>query len=60
MNFCELSMPLRFDRGALIAGAALRIQGGNATADDFWDTLAMVSKKPVDKIIPALVKQAGD
>jgi aminopeptidase N len=32
---------------------------GNATADDFWDTLAKVSKKPVDQIMPTWVKQAG-
>ena len=32
---------------------------GNATADDFWITLARVSKKPVDKIMPTFVKQAG-
>ena len=32
---------------------------GNATADDFWTTLAKVSKKPVDQIMPSWVKQAG-
>ena len=32
---------------------------GNATADDFWTTLATVSKKPVDQIMPTWVKQAG-
>lgn len=32
---------------------------GNATADDFWTTLAKVSKKPVDQIMPTWVKQAG-
>jgi aminopeptidase N/puromycin-sensitive aminopeptidase len=32
---------------------------GNATADDFWSTLARVSKKPVDKIMPTFVKQPG-
>jgi aminopeptidase N len=32
---------------------------GNATADDFWTTLAKVSKKPVDKIMPTWVKQGG-
>jgi aminopeptidase N len=31
----------------------------NATAEDFWDTLAKVSKKPVDKIMPTWVKQPG-
>ena len=34
-------------------------QYGNATADDFWDAQAKVSKKPVDKIMPTWVKQAG-
>ncbi len=32
---------------------------GNATADDFWKTLAAVSKKPVDQIMPTFVKQPG-
>ncbi|MEY2411541.1 MAG: puromycin-sensitive aminopeptidase [Acidobacteriaceae bacterium] len=32
---------------------------GNATAGDFWGTLAKVSRKPVDKIMPTFVKQAG-
>ena len=32
---------------------------GNATADDFWTTLAKVSNKPVDKIMPTFVKQPG-
>jgi aminopeptidase N len=31
----------------------------NSTADDFWSTLARVSKKPVDKIMPTFVKQPG-
>src|SRR5215475_6085920 len=31
----------------------------NATADDFWKTLAQVSKKPVDQIMPTFVKQPG-
>jgi len=31
----------------------------NATADDFWSTLAAVSKKPVDRIMPTFVKQPG-
>ena len=31
----------------------------NATADDFWDAQAQTSKKPVDKIMPTWVKQAG-
>jgi aminopeptidase N/puromycin-sensitive aminopeptidase len=34
-------------------------QYANATADDFWDTQAKVSKKPVDKIMPTWVLQAG-
>ncbi len=32
---------------------------GNATADDFWRTLATVSRKPVDSIMPTFVKQPG-
>ncbi|MBV9574892.1 MAG: M1 family metallopeptidase, partial [Acidobacteriales bacterium] len=32
---------------------------GNSTADDFWEAEARVSKKPVDKIMPTFVKQAG-
>lgn len=32
---------------------------GNSTADDFWSTLARVSQKPVDKIMPTFVKQPG-
>src|SRR6202140_5400820 len=31
----------------------------NATADDFWDAQAKTSKKPVDRIMPTWVKQAG-
>jgi puromycin-sensitive aminopeptidase len=31
----------------------------NATAEDFWNTLAKVSKKPVDKIMPTFVTQPG-
>jgi aminopeptidase N len=34
-------------------------QYGNATADDFWDSQAKVSHKPVDKIMPTWVKQPG-
>jgi len=30
---------------------------GNATADDFWKTLAEVSKKPVNQIMPTFVKK---
>ena len=32
---------------------------GNATAEDFWNTLAEVSHKPVDKIMDSLVSQSG-
>jgi aminopeptidase N len=32
---------------------------GNSTADDFWKALAVVSKKPVDEIMPTFVKQPG-
>jgi aminopeptidase N len=32
---------------------------GNSTANDFWKTLATVSKKPVDEIMPTFVKQPG-
>jgi aminopeptidase N len=32
---------------------------GNSTANDFWTTLAKVSKKPVDTIMPTFVKQPG-
>jgi len=35
-------------------------QYANATAEDFWDTQARVSKKPVDKVMPTWVKQAGE
>src|SRR5579864_1831679 len=34
-------------------------QYANATAADFWDAQAMTSKKPVDKIMPTWVQQAG-
>jgi aminopeptidase N len=34
-------------------------QYANATADDFRDAQAKTSKKPVDKIMPTWVKQAG-
>src|SRR5882762_439831 len=34
-------------------------QYANSTADDFWKTLAAVSKKPVDQIMPTFVKQPG-
>src|SRR6202030_3247642 len=35
-------------------------QYANATAEDFWDTQAKTSKKPVDKIMPTWVRQAGE
>src|SRR5580700_2090052 len=31
----------------------------NATAHDFWEAQAKISKKPVDQIMPTFVKQAG-
>ncbi|MGH9494574.1 MAG: M1 family metallopeptidase [Candidatus Sulfotelmatobacter sp.] len=34
-------------------------QYGNATASDFWDAQARTSKKPIDKIMPTWVNQAG-
>jgi aminopeptidase N/puromycin-sensitive aminopeptidase len=34
-------------------------QYGNATASDFWDAQAKTSKRPVDKIMPTWVTQAG-
>jgi len=35
-------------------------QYANATAEDFWSAQAQTSKKPVDKIMPTWVKQAGE
>jgi aminopeptidase N len=32
---------------------------GNATAEDFWGALAAASKKPVDRVMPTFVTQAG-
>jgi aminopeptidase N/puromycin-sensitive aminopeptidase len=32
---------------------------GNATAEDFWNTLTRVSQKPADAIMSTFVKQAG-
>jgi len=32
---------------------------GNATAGDFWKTLAETSKKPVDEVMPTFVDQPG-
>ena len=34
-------------------------QYANSTADDFWDTQAKTSHKPVDKVMPTWVKQPG-
>jgi aminopeptidase N len=34
-------------------------QYSNSTADDFWGAQAKTSKKPVDRIMPTFVKQAG-
>jgi aminopeptidase N/puromycin-sensitive aminopeptidase len=34
-------------------------QYANSTADNFWETQARTSKKPVDQIMPTFVKQAG-
>jgi aminopeptidase N len=34
-------------------------QYANATASDFWDAQAKTSKKPVDRIMPTWVEQAG-
>jgi len=35
-------------------------QYANATAEDFWDAQSNTSKKPVDKIMPTWVLQAGE
>jgi aminopeptidase N/puromycin-sensitive aminopeptidase len=32
---------------------------GNATAEDFWSTIALASGRPVDKIMPTFVNQSG-
>jgi aminopeptidase N len=32
---------------------------GNATAEDFWNTLAATSKKPVDRVMASFVQQPG-
>ena len=34
-------------------------QYANATAEDFWNAQAQTSKKPVDRIMPTFVNQAG-
>jgi aminopeptidase N len=36
-----------------------RYQYANATAEDFWEAQARTSKKPVDRIMPTFVNQAG-
>jgi aminopeptidase N len=33
---------------------------GNATAEDFWTTMALSSGRPVDKIMPTFVNQPGE
>jgi aminopeptidase N len=33
---------------------------GNATAEDFWNSLSAASGRPVDKIMPTFVDQAGE
>jgi aminopeptidase N/puromycin-sensitive aminopeptidase len=33
---------------------------GNATAEDFWNSLTTASGRPVDKIMPTFVEQAGE
>jgi len=35
-------------------------QYANATAADFWDAQAKTSNKPVDKVMPTFVRQAGE
>src|SRR5579864_5176110 len=37
-----------------------RFSYGNATAEDFWSALAAASGRPVDKIMPTFVEQAGE
>ena len=37
-----------------------RFSYGNATAEDFWSALAAASGRPVDKIMPTFVDQAGE
>src|SRR5207302_10881560 len=32
---------------------------GNATSQDFWTTMAAVSGKPVDRILPTFINQPG-
>ncbi|HVH87452.1 MAG TPA: M1 family metallopeptidase, partial [Terriglobales bacterium] len=33
---------------------------GNATAEDFWNAIALAAKKPADKIMSSFVAQAGE
>src|SRR5262249_5075001 len=37
-----------------------RFMYGNATAEDFWNSLSAASGRPVDKIMPTFVDQAGE
>jgi aminopeptidase N len=37
-----------------------RYMYGNATAEDFWNSLSAASGRPVDKIMPTFVDQAGE
>ena len=37
-----------------------KFQYSNATAEDFWNSIAAVSGRPVDKIMPTFVEQAGE
>jgi aminopeptidase N len=37
-----------------------RFMYGNATAEDFWTALTAASGRPVDKIMPTFVEQAGE
>ena len=36
-----------------------KFQYGNATAEDFWAAMALASGRPVDRIMPTFVNQAG-
>ena len=37
-----------------------KFQYSNASAEDFWNAIAAVSGRPVDKIMPTFVEQAGE
>src|SRR6185503_17936231 len=37
-----------------------KFQYSNASAEDFWTAIASVSGRPVDKIMPTFVEQAGE